>query len=348
MNRKQLYQWVDKTSKEWAGFTDHFQENVAHFSRGVVRAQASHVRKIAGCVAGVAESQRRRLQRFLGKEVAMEGWFGQWTQSILNTFAVDELVLVVDETKLEERFGVMVVGMLYCGRCIPLAWRAYRANDKAAYPAGGQVQMILGLLRAVQAGVPPHLPVCVLADRGIGTSPDLMRGVMALGWRFLFRVTKQSKIVLPDGQSVTFHAQVTAPGQVYQASGLVFKLRGRIPAHIRVLWREGTHEPWALVTNDDRLTGWEYAQRFWIEESFRDLKSHGWHAEHTCFTCPQRLERLWILLVVAYAWLLLWGTTLAAVHGRTYKRRKDGSRIPRWSLFRMGWLDFIRYSDHPT
>jgi hypothetical protein len=329
MNRKQLYQWVDNTSKEWRGFTDHFQENVAHFSRGVVRAQQSQIRKIAGCVEGVAESQRRRLQRFVKKQVAMERWFGVWTQSILKTFSPDEVVLAVDETKLEDRFGVMVVGMLVGGRCIPLAWRAYRANDKAAYPAEGQVQVILALLRAVQVGVPSQLPVCVLADRGIGTSPELMRGVMAMGWRFLFRVTKQSKIILPDGQSVTFYAQVTAPGQSYQASGLVFKLRGRIPAHIRVLWRQGAHEPWALVTNDDRLTGWEYAQRFWIEESFRDLKSHGWHAEHTWFTCPQRLERLWILLVVAYAWLLLWGTTLAAVQGRTYKRRLKFPEIGR-------------------
>jgi hypothetical protein len=348
MNRKQLYQWVDNTSKEWAGFTDHFQENVAHFSRGVARAQQSQVRKIAGCVEGVAESQRRRLQRFLGRQVEMMRWFGEWTQSILKAFALEEVVLAVDETKLEDQFGVMVVGILYGGRCIPLAWRAYSANNKTAYPAEGQVQMILALLRAVQAGVPPHLPVRVLADRGIGTSPDLMRGIQAMGWRFLFRVTKQSKIVLPDGQSVTFHAQVTAPGQSYQASGLVFKTQGRIPAQVRVLWREGTHEPWALVTNDDRLTGWEYAQRFWIEESFRDLKSHGWHAERTWFTCPQRLERHWIFLVVAYAWLLLWGKTLDAVQGRTYKRRKDGSRIPRWSLFRMGWLDFIRYSAHPT
>ncbi len=52
-----------------------------------------------------------------------------------------------------------------------------------------------------------------------------MRGIAAMGWTFLFRVTKQSKIVLPDGQAVTFHDQVTAPGQTYQASGLVFKKR---------------------------------------------------------------------------------------------------------------------------
>ena len=348
MNRKALYQWVSETSKEWQGFSRHFQENVRHFSEGVARVRHSQVRKIAGGVRGEAESQRRRLQRFVSREVELAHWFGEWTRSVVKRLAPSEIVLVVDETKLEDRFGVMVVGLVHAGRCIPLAWRIYIANDSTTYPAEGQVQLILALLQAVQAGLPHHLPVRLLADRGIGTSPDLMVGVMAMGWHFLFRVTKQSKIILPDKQSVTFYAQVTAAGQSYQASGRVFKNRGRIPAHVRVLWGAGAHEPWALVTNDERLTGWEYAQRFWIEESFRDLKSHGWQVEQAALRCPQRLERLWILLVVAYTWLLLWGCALTDARRRCLKRGKDGSRLARWSFFRLGWQDFIAYSSHHT
>ena len=62
----------------------------------------------------------------------------------------------------------------------------------------GQARMIMRLLKQVRAGLPPQTRVLVLADRGIGTSPLLMRGIAALGWTFLFRVTKQSKIVLSD------------------------------------------------------------------------------------------------------------------------------------------------------
>lgn len=348
MNRNQLYQWLSETSKEWQGVTRHFQENVRRFSEGVARARSSQVRKIAGCVSGETESQRRRLQRFVKREIDMTCWFGEWTQSVVKTLAPAEIVLAVDETKLEDRFGVMVVALAHRGRCIPLAWRIYIANDEAAYPPEGQVQMILTLLHAVQAGLPVQLPVRVLADRGIGTSPDLMLGVMQMGWHFLFRVTKQSKIILPDRQSLAFYAQVTAPGQSYQASGLVFKNRGRIPAHVRVLWGQGAQEPWALVTNEPRLTGWEYAQRFWIEECFRDLKSHGWQVEQASLRCPQRMQRLWILLVVAYTWLLLWGCALTASRHRTRKRLPDASFAYRCSFFRLGWQDFIKYSCHPT
>jgi hypothetical protein len=74
--------------------------------------------------------------------------------------------------------------------------------------------------------------VRVLADRGIGTSPLLMRGIMALKWTFLFRMTKQSKIILPGGEAVCFYDQVTAPGHTYHDSGRVFKKRGRIPVRV--------------------------------------------------------------------------------------------------------------------
>ena len=132
----------------------------------------------------------------------------------------------------------------------------------------------------------------------------------ALGWTFLFRVTKQSKLILPNGEEVTFYDQVSQPGEHYCASGLVFKKRGRIPAHVRVLWNAAAQDRWALVTNDPHLTGWEYAQRMWIEQAFRDLKSHGWQVEQALLTCPQRMARFGSCWLLPMLWLLFLGATL--------------------------------------
>lgn len=345
MNLRKLYQWVGKTSKDWQGVTRHFRENVRVFSRGVVRSQSSQLRKIAGASGKRADSQRRRLQRFVQQEQPMSAFFEAWTGSVVKALKQRQIVLVVDETKLKAALGVMVVGVVYEGRCIPLAWRVYRANSRRDYPAEGQVGMIIGLLTQVQAGLPKGTRVRVLADRGIGTSPLLMRGIMALGWTFLFRVTKHSKLILPEGQAVCFYDQVTQAGQTYSASGLVFKQRGRIPGQVRVVWGLEAQDRWALVTNDPALTGWEYAQRMWIEQAFRDLKSHGWQLENACLTDPERMARLWIFLVVAYAWMLLLGAALL-VHAATaaLKRRPDGSYVRRWSLFREGRQAFLAAS----
>jgi hypothetical protein len=272
----------------------------------------------------------------------MNAFFQHWTRRVVETLKQRQIVLVVDETKLKAAFGVMVVGVVYEGRCIPLAWRVYRANGRTDYPREGQARMIIRLLKQVKAGLPPRTQVRVLADRGIGTSPLLMRGIMALKWTFLFRVTKQSKLILPGGEAVCFYDQVTAPGHTYQASGRVFKKRRRIPAQVRVLWGKDAQDRWALVTNDPALSGWEYAQRMWIEQAFRDLKSHGWQVESACVSDPHRMARLWILLVVAYTWMLLLGTAcIAAGRGVAPKRRADGTYVRRWSVFREGRRAFL-------
>lgn len=343
MDPQQLYRWVEESSKTWEGTTRHFKASVVAFSRGMVKAKSSRLRTIAGCVEGQADSQRRRLQRFVKRTQPLGAFFAGWTRSVVEQAGVRRVVLIVDETKLEAEWGVMVVGLAFHERCIPLAWAVYRANDAAAYPSEGQVNLILRLLGAVQAGLPAGMPVRVLADRGIGTSPALMRGIAALGWTFLFRVTKQSKLILPDATEVTFYDQVTQPGDSYAASGTVFKKRGQIPGHVRVLWGLDARERWSLVTNDPALTGWEYAQRMWIEEAFRDLKSQGWQVEDACLQTPDRMANLWIILVVAYTWMLFFGYALWR-QGRVSapKRRPDGAYGRRWSLFREGWQAFLK------
>ncbi len=130
-----------------------------------------------------------------------------------------QVTLVVDETKLDDRIGVMLVGLAWEGRCLPLAWRTYRANSRAAYPAEGQVGMIAALLQQVKAGIGTQQRVLVLADRGIGCSPDLCRAVAALGWCYLFRVTCQTKVVTSAGDYTI--AQQVQPGEIWASTGTV-------------------------------------------------------------------------------------------------------------------------------
>ena len=162
-------------------------------------------------------------------------------------------LLLVDETRLGERLGVMMVALAYQGRSIPLAWWCYEANHAAAYPEVGQVGMIQQLLLWVRAGLPEAAQVTVQADRGIGCSPTLAQFVAQQGWYFLFRVTGQTKIVTETGD-YTIYAMVQ-PGEQWQASGKVFKRRGRIPARACALWEVEATEPWALVTNHPNYDG---------------------------------------------------------------------------------------------
>lgn len=343
MNYQVLYQWTNGLASGLGCLNTWQVESVGLFSYGVILAESCQQQSVARQVScgEQVESAVRRWRRFLGNRgFPLTAFFGEWTKWVMAGLAGSPVTLLVDETKIAERVAVMMVGVAWEGRCLPLAWRAYPANDAARYPLEGQVGMIKQLLEQVKAGIPPHTQVLVEADRGIGTSPALCRVVDGLGWHYLFRVTCQSKLVTDSGEFTI--AQQVQPGHIWQASGLVFKKRGRIPAHARAVWSDGYDQPWALVTNDPALTGFEYARRNWQEQSFRDLKSGGWHWGDTHIRVPDHMQRLLVLLVIAYAWTMAWGSqAVAAQRAQPLLRRPDQSLRRLWSLFKEGLRYFV-------
>jgi hypothetical protein len=343
MNYKLLYQWTNELARGLGCLNSWQVESVGLFSYGVIRAGSCQQQSVARQVScgEQVESTARRWRRLLSNETfPLELFFGAWTKWVISRLGEKRITLLVDETKIADRMAVMMVGVAWEGRCIPLAWRAYGANSAVAYPAEGQVGMIKKLLEQVKSGLPSPVEVLVEADRGIGTSPELCRAVDGLGWHYLFRVTCQSKIVTDSGEYTI--AQQVQPGHIWQASGRVFKKRGHIPAHARAIWSAGYEQPWALVTNDPTLTGYEYARRNWQEQGFRDLKSGGWQWGHSLIRLPGHMDRLLVLLAIAYAWTIAWGSQAIATHrAQPLLRRPDHACRRLWSLFKEGLRYFV-------
>ena len=345
MNLKVLYQWTEELARHLPNLNGWQVANLALFSYGVVLAGSSQQMAMArqvACGEKVA-SAVKRLQRFIGNEKwCNERFFVEWTRWVLSKLETSRITLLVDETKLKDRLGIMMIGLAFEGRCILLVWRCYKANSSKDYPAEGQVGMIVAMLRLIQKAMPADMEALLLADRGIGTSPQLCQQVDAMGLKYLFRITKQSKIITEDGE-YTIHDQVKA-GEIWSASGKVFKKRGRILAHVRAIWDKNCNEPWLLVTNDPCLSGHEYAMRNWQEQSFRDLKSGGWNWAKSYVHCPERMTRFISILVLAHAWMISMGCHAVAqdlagplIREKTRKLRR------KWSLFKEGWQFFWDY-----
>jgi Transposase DDE domain len=342
MNHELLYQWEDEIALHLPSLNGWQAANVALMSYGVIKAEGSQQQKVARQMRGREKvaSGTRRIRRFLSnKGLDMAAFFREWSAWVVRAVDSQSITLLVDETKIHDQLGVMRVGIAWENRCLPLVWQAYRANDAAAYPAEGQVGLIAKLLGLVKPSIPDGCEVLVLADRGIGCSPELCRVVDGLGWHYLFRVTCQTKLVTAQADSTI--AQQVQPGQIWAASGLVFKQRGRIPAYARALWAVGYAEPWALVTNHRPLTGHEYARRNWQEQGFPDLKSGGWHWDESRVRLPDHANRLLILLVVAYVWTVALGSQAVATQRAAPLIRRHADLPARClSLFREG-LDFF-------
>jgi hypothetical protein len=161
---------------------------LAAFSLGVMQVRRCTLSIVAEGLEmlGKAESVERRLQRWLdnerlGVEVCQQRW-AKWVMS--NVDMEQGITLLVDETKLSDHMSAMVVGLAFQKRCIPLAWRCYQPDAWPTEPGA----LIGELLERVKPAITTPCQVMVQADRGLGTSPELVRVVGELGWHYVFRV----------------------------------------------------------------------------------------------------------------------------------------------------------------
>lgn len=283
---------------------------------------------------GSYESQYRRVQRLLANErLEMSRLQREWAGMVIHQMQPETIKLMVDETALSKHLKIMVLGIWSPDGCIPLAWCSYKAS---AYPAGGQVKLILDLLDRIRPVVPLPCRVTLLADRGIGTSPDLIRAVDERGLDVLFRVQGTSRFRYPDGREFALK-YLGIPGYTWQSVGDVFKKAGWLPLHVCVAWGDDYEHPWCLVGTTDFHPA-DYADRFDQEVSFRDLKSDGfqWHRSHVWM--PDHADRLLLILAIAYSIVLSVGQALAPASHRSNARK---------STFRLG-LDALTRHFRPT
>jgi hypothetical protein len=283
---------------------------------------------------GAVMSQYRRLQRFLANErIEMSSIQHEWATIVLEHMKPEHIVLMVDETALSQHLKIMVLGIWTADGCVPVAWRSYRSTE---YPDCGQVALITDLVQRIRPILPFPCPTILLADRGIGTSPDLITNITQLGIDILFRVQGSTRFHNAEGKDVSLK-ELGIAGFVWQAGGEVFKKAGWLSLYATVAWDVNYDDPWCLVSSiavDPQL----YGLRFDQEVSFRDLKSDGfqWHRSHVWM--PDHADRLLLVLAIAYWLVICSGQAVPPV---------TRGRQARHSTFRRG-LDAITAQFRPT
>jgi len=337
MNSLLLYQWNEVIAKQFPEMGRWQKRTLASLSYGITLAENCRLRVIAKRLTGKADasSMERQLQRWMANErIVMRVIFKWWITWIMQLWGKAAFLILVDETKLSDHVAVMMVGLAYQGSAIPLIWRAYCVDD---YPEEGQVALISDLLQQLQALLPPHQAVLLLADRGLGTSPTWQERLSDMNWRYLLRVQRTTLIRL--------HAQKPQPlrrlvsyGQTWTGRAQVFKKAGWQWKWVYLVWELGYDEPCCLFSNQPDLSPDLYTKRFQHEVSFRDLKSDGFQWQRSHIWKPDHVERLLLGLALATLWSLTEGTKVLFLHDLSARQKT-------LSLFRLG-LDhlFERFS----
>jgi Transposase DDE domain len=277
-------------------------------------------------------------------QVEIETCFAPLLRWVLAWWRGRELALAIDATAHGERLVALVVGVLYRGTAIPVAWAILPGNTP-----GPWLGPILRLLRLLRPALPACWTVLVLADRGLW-SPRLWKRVRDLGWHPLLRIQRRTTVA-PDGRERCRAEALVLSGEAWVGLCRLRSPKGRRPGVTLVaVWTPGQEEPWVVITDlpPERVGVSWYALRTWVELGFRALKSMGWRWGHTRRADPARVARHWLVPAVATLWTAAHGTRAEEADraGRPPGRLRAPARPPaapcprRIGLFRLGlqWL----------
>lgn len=217
-----------------------------------------------------AQSTERRWQRFMGNaRIRVQALYLPLVMAALSGWQQQRLYLAIDTTMLWERYCMIHLSVVCCGRAIPLLWRVLEHNS--ATVAFGEYQP---MLRKARWLLRHHPDVMLLADRGFANH-QLMHWLAQSSWHYAVRLPCD---VLLQGAS-RYPKTVAALYPPKEEACLYHQVR---------LWADGAHccnlvlatvpaakDSWAVATDEkpSLQTLWDYALRFCVEELFLDSKS---------------------------------------------------------------------------
>jgi hypothetical protein len=212
-------------------------------------------------------------------------------------------------------FQTLVASAVLKGRSTPLCWASTTNHAYEGHKSRNAFEE--SLLLVLRSMIPETVKVILLADRGFG------RCALAAFCRrnhFSYLIRIQPKVCVQfRGFCGKLLDYPVFKGMAKVLQDVAYRSDGAVTQNIVVCWRKNLprrrDECWFLMT-DLNGTAAElctlYGRRMTIEQLFRDHKSkrNGWSLRDTQVTQPERLDRL--LLILAIAYLLLCGIGLLA------------------------------------
>lgn len=200
------------------------------------------------------------------------------------------VVLIMDQSKLNDRHQVLMLAVRQGERALPLLWRV----EETQGAIGFAVQR--ALLEAAAPLLPDGADICLMADRFYGTA-DLIGLCQEKNWDYRLRL--KGNLVVRDGKGRATTGQRAGAGH-FALENVQLTAR-KATTNIGIIHDPGHPEPWiiAMPSKPGYLRTLDYSARWAIEPMFSDFKSRGFGVEDTQIQYPDRLARL--LLVMALA-----------------------------------------------
>jgi hypothetical protein len=283
------------------------------------------------------KSIEMRLRRWVKhSKIEVEAVYMPFAQQILQALASSPLVLVMDGSQIGRGCMVLMVGVLYKKRALPIAWIVYRGK-KGHTTAQRHIQA----LEKVVPLLPAESEVILLGDAEYDTTEMLIWLQESTTWQYVLRTSPQ--IYVLDGQkSQAISEYPLTKGQVFHRHDVGFTKAASVTLNLVGWWGSRYEDPIFLLTNlsNPFQACRYYRRRYRIETFFSDQKSRGFHIHKSHLSDPLRLSRLLIAACLAYIWMICQGIWVIANKKTGLIDRTD--RVDK-SVFRLG-LDWLKYA----
>ena len=332
--------WYKKVEQLWPDHRATQRRMVLWMLIGMFQAGSVQLSKIAGEIPSQAKltSITRRLERFLGNaNIRVREWYRPVIEPVVAHIAATtgEIRLIVDGSKVGNRHQLLMVGIAYRRRAVPLAWTWVRCR-KGHSSTGKQ----RALLSYVHGFLPQGVPVLVVGDSEFGHIAVLSL-LDQWHWHYVLRQKGSYLIQLnaDDDAWIPFGSVIAQPGECRWLPQVRLTQKSAYRTNLLAYWAKGESEPWLLATNlhSAQTARRAYQRRVWIENLFGDLKGKGFDLESTRVQHFMRLSRLTFIVAVLHLWLLMTGATVIKNGQRSLVDRNDRRDL---SLFQIGlrWI----------
>ncbi|MEO7838257.1 MAG: IS4 family transposase [Anaerolineales bacterium] len=282
------------------------------------------------------KSIEMRLRRWVKDDIDVEAVYMPFARQILEVLSHLPLVLVMDGSQAGRGCMVLMVGVLYQKRALPIAWLVYKGKKGHA-----SAERHIQALEKVLALVPQGSEVVLLGDAEYDTTEMISWVEKNTTWQYVLRTSPQI-YVQTEQEHQPIRDYPLEQGKVLHLHNVGFTQTSTLMLNAIGWWASRYEEPIFLVTNMDNpyQTCRYYRRRFRIETFFSDQKSRGFHIHKSHLADPARLSRLLIAACLAYIWMICQGLQVIVTNNAALIDRTE--RIDK-SVFRLG-LDWIKYA----
>ncbi len=182
----------------------------------------------------------------------------QSVMAAINNWHHQRLYLALDTTVLWNRFCIIHLSVVCCGRAVPFLWKV--KEHKSSTVAFKEYKLMLRLAARLLSNYPD---IMLLADRGFANH-ELMSWLQEISWHYCLRLPCDVNLHGPRRHPIEIMYLWPPKGEAVFYHNVGLWLDGEYRCNIVLANVKGVKEPWAVITDEEPSlqTLWQYGLRF--------------------------------------------------------------------------------------